>query len=172
MKKLLLTGLLMVGLAAQASAALIATNLTTVTAGGDKFLLLSDRASVYSVEISVNPSITASALVKLYDQSTVAAPYYGTNYVTAEYVSRSTYATNVASSYIGFNGVTNWYTNTYVYTYNVTNAAATNALSPSAAFVAAPGTYTVYDVDALFTRGIVVHTSTNVSMVINYRSGR
>lgn len=167
MKKLILTGLLVLSVLS-AKAELIATNLTTTGAGGNTFLLLSDRASVYSVEISAS----VAGLVRLYDQSTVAAPYYGTNYVTAEYTGRSSYATNIVSTYVGFNGMTNRYTNSGIFTYETTVAAATNALNPSAAFSVAAGTYAVYSTDALFTRGIAVHSTTNVSIVINYRPAR
>lgn len=170
MKKLILIGLLFVGL--YASAQPLATNLVTSGAGGNAFLLLADRANVYSVEIGVSASITAPALVKLYDNASMADPVFGTNYVTAAYTGRSSYVTNVVTSYVGFNGLTNWYTNSYLHTYDVSVDAATNALSPSVSLVVAPGTYSVYNTDALFNRGIVAHTSTNISIVINYRSGR
>ncbi len=166
MKKLLFVCFLLIGLAS-AKADLISTNLAT-TANTNTFLLLADRASVYSVELTA----TVPCLVKLYDNATLAAPGNGTNYVTAEYIGRSSYATNVATTYVGANGLTNWYTNSYVFTYSVTNAAATNALTPSASFVVAAGTYAVYNTDALFTRGIVAWSSTNCSIVVNYRSGR
>lgn len=134
-------------------------------------LITTNRASVYSIEITA----TANAVVKFYDIDATNDPYWGTNYVNSSYVSRNTYASNaIVSSFVGYNGYTNWYTNTGVYTVQTTNAANTNALQPMFAAVVAGNTYATYSVDALFVRGIaaVATSGTNVSIVINYRSGR
>lgn len=149
-----------------ASAAQYATNLVGTVAGGNNgFLLLTNRASVYSVELSSQ----YPAFVRLYDANTLAAPYYGTNYVNSAYTGVSSYPTNYVTSFVGQNGVTNWYTNTGIYTYTATVAANTNQLPAGASFVIAPNTYAIYNTDALFVKGIVAYTDTNVTMVINYR---
>jgi hypothetical protein len=161
-----------IGLAALFTAssfgAQISTNATTADAGGSIFLLTTNRASVYSVELTA----TYPAFVRFFDQDVTTAPYYGTNYVTAAYAGVSQYNTNYVTSFIGQNGITNWYTNQGVYTYSTSVSAATNALSPGASFVVAGGTYAIYNTDALFVRGIVMHSTTNVSVVVNYRPGR
>lgn len=174
MKRLILTASLLVCFAASVSAQLVAsTNLATSAAGGNAFLVLASRASITGFQLSVPSAATgATATLKFYDQSTLAAPYYGTNYVTSANVGRSSYTTNVTSTYVGFNGVTNWYTNSYVYTYDVTNAAATNALSPTAVYYVPAGEVMSFAADLLHTRGIVVHSSTNATVVVNYRTGQ
>jgi hypothetical protein len=172
MKKLILTGLLFIGLTGVSYAQnVVATNLATTAAGGNAFYLLAGRAEPYSVQISVAPSISP-ATVKLYDNNSMADPYFGTNYVTPAYVSYASYPSNIASSYIGLNGVTNWYTNSTTWTIAVTNAQATNVLSPTAVMVIASGTVGTFPIRALHTRGIVAHSSTNASIVINYMPAR
>ena len=164
MKKLLT----IIGLSAvlvSAYGAQIATNLATTAVGGNAFLLLTNRASIYSVELTA----TVPALIRIFDANSLAAPGYGTNWVNAAYTAVNTYSTNYVTSFIGQNGLTNWYTNAGVYTYTSTTAANTNQLTPSASFAIAAGTYAVYNTDALNTKGIVVHSSTNSSIVINYR---
>lgn len=137
-----------------------ATNVTT----GGTYLISTNRASVYQVELTS----TTGTLVQFYDAESLAAPYYGTNYVSAAYPYRSTYATNYVTSYIGSNGYTNWYTNAGVWTVTLTNAAATNALRTLGAFVVSANTYAVYNTDMLAARGLVFTTTTNVAVVVNY----
>lgn len=161
MKKLIVGILLLVAVASQA--AVLSTNVTV----GGVHLLSTARASVYSIEVISDKNVT----VDFYDCDTKADPYYGTNSVSAAYVSRTSYATNIASSYIASNGYTNWYTNSGIFTYSVTNTAATNALPKMATIVAAANTYNVHNVDAIFTRGIAILTTTNANIVVNYRPG-
>jgi len=145
-------------------AAVLSTNLPT----NGVYLMSTNRASVYSVEITA----AANAQLEFYDSSSLAAPYYGTNYVNSAYTNRSTYSTNYVYSYVGYNGYTNWYTNAGVWTLNNAVAANTNVLPVMIGAVVAGGTYAVYNTDALFANGIAVRCiGTNVAVVVNYRSG-
>lgn len=165
MKKLLLT----IGLCAAATFSTFAQfPIATNTTLGGVHLLSTNRASIYSIELTSDKSVTVS----LFDQDTLDAPYYGTNSVNAAYTISLRYPTNYVTSYIGQNGITNWYTNAGIYTYSSPVAANTNALTPGGVFVVGAGTYAVYNTDLLFTRGIVMVSTTNVSAVVNYRSGQ
>jgi len=140
---------------------------TNVTLGG-VHLLSATRVSVYSVELTSDKSV----LVKFFDQNSLADPLYGTNYLTSAYTGVNSYATNYVTSFIGNNGLTNWFTNAGIFTYTATIAAATNNLPSSGSFVVGAGTYAIYNTDALFTRGVCFVSTTNVSVVVNYRSGK
>lgn len=164
MKKILLILAAVLGLASTSNAAVMSTN---VTAGGT-YLLSAARANIYAIQISGNNNV----LVEFFDNGSISAPYYGTNYTNASFVSRTSYATNYVTSYVGQNGYTNWYTNTGTWTQNVTNAAGTNGLSPTIALVQAANTVGTYPVDALHVRGIAFRTSTNASIVVYYNSGQ
>lgn len=161
MKKLLLIlGIVAAGYV-KSQAASIVVNGTT----NGFYLISTNRASVYNVEVtSANP-----ATIQLFDMDTVAVPFFGTNYTNAAFTYRITTNATQVTNYVGSNGYTNWFTNVGVYTVTLTNAANTNALPAMAAFVVAGGTYAVYNVDALFARGICATITTNASMVINYR---
>ena len=156
--------LLLFGVTCTIQAATLATN--TTTAG--VYILTTNRASVYNVELTSSVGTT----VNFYDSDAIAAPYYGTNYVSGAYPYRLTYSTNYVTSYIGSNGYTNWYTNAGVWTVTLTNAAATNALPVLGSFVVAGGTYAVYNTDMLFARGIAFSSTTNLSLVVNYRTAQ
>lgn len=161
MKKLLFSLIGIIGLSMAANSATITVNGTT----NGYYLISTNRASVYSVELTgLNPGV-----VQLFDCDTIAAPLFGTNYTNLAYIGRSYTNGPIVSSYIGSNGYTNWYTNAGIYSITNTVVANTNPLPVMAAFVVAGGTYAVYNVDALFTRGICATITTNVSMVINYR---
>ena len=147
-----------------APAAILSTN---VSAGGTH-LLSTNRASIYQVELT-----SANAcVVSFYDCDSLADPYFGTNYTSGAFPYRIAYATNIVSSYVGSNGYTNYYTNIGLFSLTKTNAAATNALPILGAFVVAGGTYAVYNVDQLHARGVTFTSSTNVSVVVNYRTGQ
>lgn len=154
----------------QTYAAVVTGQIVDNRAMSNTIIVTTNRASVYSVELTA----TANALVSFYDIDVTNAPYYGTNYVNASYVSRTSYTTNLVTSYVGYNGYTNWYTNQGIFTLTVTNAANTNALAPLLSAVVGANTLTTYSVDALFTRGIVAVASsgTNINIVVNYRSGQ
>lgn len=167
MIKKILTGLAAIGLTFGLEAASLSYNTTT---NGGVYILSTNRASVYQIEVTAGNA----ALLNFYDCDTLTQPVFGTNYTNAAYVSRTTYATNLVTSFVGYNGYTNWYTNLGVFTINVTNAIATNHLPLLFSAVVAANTYAVYNVDALFVRGIAleVPTGTNISVVVNYRSGQ
>ena len=162
MKKLLLSLVLLCGL--KASAATIVVNATT----NGFYLISTNRASVYSIQLTGANGGT----VRLFDSDTVADPYYGTNYVNAAYTTRILYATNLVTSYVGSNGYTNWYTNAGIYSLVTTNAANTNVLPVVAAFSVAAGQQTILDTDALFVKGITAIITTNVTLILNYRSAQ
>jgi len=162
MKKILAIGFA-VSLAVSSFAAQITTNVTT----GGVVLLSTNRASIYSVEITSDKAV----LVELFDQDSLAAPYYGTNYVNAAYPYRTTYATNYVTSYVGNNNFTNWYTNAGVWTLTLTNAASTNALTAAFSAATAANTYSLHTADVLMVNGVAMRTTTNASVVINYRTG-
>ena len=164
MKKLLfvIAGIVLLG-TLSAQAAQITTNVTSA----QTVVLSTNRASVYSVEISSDRLVT----VELFDQDSVAAPYYGTNYTTSAYPYRTSYATNYVTSYVGQNGWTNWYTNAGIWTLTLTNAAATNALSAAFSAGVSANTYVVYNTDLLFVNGVTLRVNTNANVILNYRPG-
>lgn len=167
MKKILLgITLCVIGLTASAQFAVLTTNL----ASGAPILISTNRAAVYSVEISS----TTAGLVKLFDQNTTAAPYYGTNFVTEAYPYRVSYTTNMLGTYVGSNGYTNYVTNVGIFSLTLTNAAATNALNPSFAASIGANIAAVHATDAVFNRGVVALCQgvTNGSITIYYRPGQ
>lgn len=163
-KKLLLISAIGAAFVLPSKALTISTNLPA----NGTYLLSTNNASVYSVEITSS----SVAMLQFFDMDSLAAPYYGTNSTNGAWVGRLTYPTNYVTSFIGYNGYTNYYTNVGMWTISQTNAASTNALSPLFTAVTAGNTYAVYNVDALFSRGISVlaNPCTNVSIVINYRA--
>lgn len=161
-KNILLVVALMTAFAAQG--AVISTNLPATNAVS---LLTTNRASVYQIQLES----TVAGTIHFYDCDSVADPYFGTNYVNAAYVSRTSYATNLVTSYVGTTGVTNWYTNAGLFTLNVTNAANTNQLPRLISLVYGANQATTYNIDALFVRGITALSSTNVGVVLYYRPG-
>lgn len=170
MKNLLLIGLAVFGIALQSDAAVLSGTILDNRAMANTIIMSTNRASVYQIEITA----TANTKVDFYDMDATNAPYWGTNYVNSAYATRVTYSTNLVTSFVGNNGYTNWYTNVGVYTLTVTNAANTNALSPMFSAVVAGNTYAVYNVDALFVRGVVAVATagTNVNLVVYYRGAQ
>ena len=115
--------------------------------------VITNNVEVVGVQL-VTTSGTGTA--KFYDCPSTADPYYGTNYVTGEYTSTAGYNTNMVTSYVGYNGYTNWYTNAGYFTYTVTNAAATNELTPKGVLPLIGGTVTSGNNAMLFNQGIMV----------------
>lgn len=161
MKKFIIASILALSCMA-VSAATLATNL----AANGVYLLSTNRASVYSIEVSSASPTT----LYFYDVNSAAAPYYGTNVVNAAYITRTSSAVAWASNFVNAYGYTNWWTNNGIASATVTNAAATNRAPVMIGVVGAANTYVVYNTDALFARGISVHapTATNAAIVINY----
>lgn len=168
MKKFLILSAAIMLLGISNSKALVVATNILADATTPAFLVLPTGASVYNVELTA----TQPVLVKFYDQNTLAAPFFGTNYTNGGYVSVSTYPTNIVTSFVGYNGVTNWYTNTGQFTYYTTNAGSTNILPLMGAFVVGANSMAVYNVDQLHRKGIVITANTNVSIVINYTRGQ
>lgn len=135
------------------------------------YLISTNRASVYQVVLSV-PSGQVPSTVTLYDCDSIAAPFFGTNYTNAAFTNYIMYSTTMVSSYVGTTGITNWYTNVGQFSLAVSNRPNTNVLPPIASFTVAGGATIVYNVDALFARGICAAISSNITGVINYRTGR
>lgn len=170
MKKFILSLGLVLGLCAvSAQAAVFSTNITA-SAANATFLLFTNRASIYNV-ILTGPY---NALVNMYDCDSVTAPYYGTNYtLNSNLVTVSSFATNIVGTFVGSNGYTNYSTNTGIYTYNTTNTLLqTNALTPLLSFPVAANTFETFNTDALFTRGLTVIVTTNVTITVYYRSAQ
>ena len=159
MKKLLITLLLAIAFVAQAE-----LTLTTNVAAGT-WVLLSSRAHVSTVTVIGTNNVT----VRLYDQNTLADPYYGTNVVIPEYVSRSSYPTNIVNTFIGYQGLTNSYTNTGIFSYYVTNSASTNVLQVSAALSGSATAPVTYSGDWLFSRGVVISGESGFGVTITYQ---
>lgn len=169
MKKLLIR-IAMLAVGASAVAQQVYT--TNITAGAGLHLISTNRMKVYSIEVSSTNAFN----YRFYDtDNTTVTPtssatgWWGTNFVSGQQISRTTYLTNIASSYVGYNGFTNWYTNAGLYTLTTTNAQATNAMSPSVAISTGGAETRVTYVDAIFTRGVAVQTSGNGSITIYYR---
>lgn len=168
MKKLILTlGLAIIGFSTFAQ-----IPLSFVGSTNGFYLISTNRASVYQMTLSVPTALTGPVQVVLYDCDSIAAPFFGTNYTNAAYSNYITYSTTMVSSYVGTTGVTNWYTNVGLFSLMVSNKPNTNVLPPIAAFSIGAGATIVYNVDALFVRGICASISSNVTGVINYRTGR
>jgi len=169
--KSIIAGIMFASAFALQSYALVVTGtIADATFPENTVILTTNRVNAYSVELTA----TANALVNFYDIDVTNAPYYGTNYVNASYVSRTSYTTNLVTSFVGYNGYTNWYTNQGIFTLTVTNAANTNALAPLFSAAIGPNVLTTYSVDALFARGLVAVATkgTNINIVVNYRSGQ
>lgn len=164
MKKLL--ALSIAGMLLLTSSVFGATTFSTNIVTTGIYLLVTNAANVYNIELTSDKAAT----VHFYDQSTMSAPYYGTNYVTTNYPYRLTYSTNYVTSYVGQSGYTNWYTNAGLWTLTITNSAATNVLDKAASFVVGANTYANYSTDLMFNRGVVVAASTNVSVIFTYRT--
>ena len=139
---------------------------TVTPPSGAPVLVTPNRVTITSMQLLS----TNTQIVRLFDANDTNPPGYGTNGVTAAYATRTSYPTNYVTFYIGNNGYTNWYTNAGLWTVTVTNAAATNALSPMlSAGVAANGTTTIA-ADALFVNGVVLDAeAAGVTVIINYK---
>lgn len=144
---------------------------TNITAGAGLHLLSLSRAKVYSIEVSSTNAYT----YRFYDNdNAILTPYatngfYGTNFVNGAYISRSTYATNLLSQFTNYNGFINYNTNVGLYTLTTTNAATTNAM-PFLANITTGGAETrVSYVDALFNRGVLIHSTGNGNITVYYR---
>lgn len=159
MKKLILSLVLSLAAVAAIQAQVIIS--TNVTSAGTT-LVSTNRVSAYSFEVAATNAIT----LYFYDQDNMADPYFGTNWVTGAYISRSTFPTNIASSYVNPNGYTNWYTNAGLFTLTTTNAAATNSLPAMAVINVGANETRVAYVPAIFTRGIVMRSTGNASVAI------
>ena len=166
MKKLLAISFLLLGLSVHG--AVFSTN---ILAGANNymtngFVLLTNRANVYSV--SLLTTVSSGALVSLVDSAEWGSPTYGYYYTNASYVSRGGYATNIVANMVGYNGYTNWFTNTGYFTYSITNAANTNVLPKLATYALQPNTVTTFPADIIFEKGISALVSTNVSIILYY----
>jgi hypothetical protein len=148
----------------------IADTIATNIPSNGVYLLSTNRAAVYSIEVSS----TSPTTLYFYDVNSAAAPYYGTNVVNAAYITRTSSTVSWASNFVNAYGYTNWWTNYGIASATVTNAAATNRAPVMIGVVGAANTYVVYNTDALFSKGIAVHApvATNAAIVINYTTGQ
>lgn len=161
MKKLLL----IIGLAI-ASVTLNAQILVTNITANGTYRLLSSGANVKSVKVwSTSPTT-----LQFYDANVMTAPYYGTNYVTAQYTSRVTSPTTNVTEYVGYGGYTNYYTNIGVSTIGIVSMASTNQLQKMFVVSIPASTWYEADLDVILNNGLVVYAlpATNVSLTITY----
>lgn len=163
MKKLFITSFISAILSLSALAQ-IGTPIALSPSTGGTFPLLSTGCKVKYISLSS----AVAGTVQFYDNSgtnTVG----GTNYIASAYTGYTNYITNtVATNYVGTTGVTNYYTNSGLWTVSYSVPLSTNALNPTAAFAVAGGTVGSYPVDLLFSRGVNVRVSTNISVVLYY----
>lgn len=165
MKKLLITSFLALATSITVFAQ-IGTPIALAPTTGGTFPLLSVGCKVKYISLS---SATAGT-VQFFDNSGTNT-LGGTNYIASAYTGYTNYITNtVATNYVGTTGVTNYYTNSGLWTASYSVPLSTNALSPTAAFAVAGGTVGSYPVDLLFSRGVNVRVSTNISVVLYYQS--
>ena len=149
---------------------------SAATAYANFFLLLTNRADIYSVQLA-STAAGQPATVTFYDTGntnnvTNIAGLYGISNVVVAYNGVASYPTNVVTSFIGYNGVTNNYTNSGIFTYSVTNSMTTNLISPAATLVASTGIFSTYQIDLLMEKGVVVSISTNATLIFYYRNAK
>lgn len=142
--------------------------LSAAPAVGSTVVLSATGRKVYNITL-VSPSATLANTVTFFDQSTLADPLYGTNYLSAAFTNRVSWATNYVTSYVGYNGVTNAWTNVGTWSVSYLVAASTNALTPAATYVVGPAGTVDSSVDFMFTRGIVYRVTTNALINVYYR---
>ncbi len=142
----------------------------SVTAGIPA-LVMTNNVTVVNVTLSTTAA-SGGSLARFFDCPTTNAPYSGTNYVNASYVSYASYTSNYVTSYVGYNGFTNWYTNTGSWTLATTNAANTNALPVKGAAYIPYNTIATLDTPMAFQQGVVVVASSNTTAVIYYIPNR
>jgi len=141
--------------------------ITNITANGT-YRLLSSGVDIKNVKVwSASPTT-----LYFYDVNSMSAPYYGTNTVNAEWVTRSSSLTTNVTSSIGYGGYTNYYTNVGIATTLSTNAAATNQAPKVIALSVPANVWYDADVDVSTTKGLTVFAlpATNVSLTIDYKS--
>lgn len=167
LNKFIVAGLLLSACLSTKAADLVFSTNITATAASTAFLLIPNRAVIK--QIMLTGGAGASTLL-FYDQNTLAAPYYGTNWYWSAYATNFTYATNYVTTFIGYNGVTNYTTNAGVWTISVTNAAGTNLLPVVTAAVVNANQTAVYTPTPppVFAKGVVLTVFTNVGVTIFY----
>jgi hypothetical protein len=143
--------------------------ITATLTANTPVILLTNNVQVVNVQASV-PS--GSGMVYIYDHNNAAAPYYGTNWVSSAYVAQVQYPTNFVTTYVGYNGYTNYYTNVGLWTATITNAAATNALSPQATLPVYASMINQLTTPVMCNLGISVVATVNCSVVISYIPNR
>lgn len=145
-----------------------ALQVASASCTGSPLILSSNNIIITSITILS----TNFATVRFYDTVLTNAPYFGTNYTTAAYVSPLAYATNIVTSFVGYNGYTNFYTNSGWATVLVTNGITTNALPAQGSFATIPNVVASYDAQMTFSSGATVYCSTNAQIIYYYRLNR
>lgn len=165
MKKLILTLSLIGSLFAANAAILVSTNVTV----GPSSLILTNGGRAY--QLTLLSSAASVGVLNFYDTlftNSMAAPYFGTNYVSPANPYRASSNYTVASSYVDTGGYTNWYTNSGVFTYTGTNSLATNQLPKLGSFTTIPNVAVTYDIDWVITKGLSIANQTNVQVILYY----
>jgi hypothetical protein len=146
---------------------------TNITGGAAVYLVSTNRVNAYAFEVAATNQVT----VTFYDNddnssvpSAASTPgYFGTNIVTAAYISKVQYLTNIATSYINTSGYTNWYTNSMLWTVTSTNAAATNSLPVALSIPVSANETRVVTAPVNFVRGVLARVTGNASITIYAR---
>ena len=162
MKKLLLISA-MLGLAVSSFGQTVFS--TNSIAAGSHLLSVGNQ-SIYRIQLTAATNLPV--VVEFFDNDSLAAPYYGTNYTTAAYTTRSSFATNLVTSAISITGYTNYFTNSGYFTYTTTNSAATNSMSPGLVLSVPASGSTEVTLPAQFFRGVVVRTTGSTLQNLNY----
>ena len=146
---------------------------TNITGGAAVYLVSTNRVNAYAFEIAVTNLVT----VTFYDNddnssvpTAASTPgYFGTNIVTAAYISKIQFPTNIVTSYVNTSGYTNWFTNSMLWTLTTTNAAATNSLPIVTSIPVSANETRVVTFPANFVRGVLARVTGNASITIYAR---
>ena len=157
MKKLFISVMLaLVGVACANAQQFRVTSFTT----NGVFLLSTNSGNVANIGLVAGSG--SAVTLYLFDNNTASTNAAS----TASFVTVNTYTTNqYLGEYVSTQGITNRMTNTTLVSVLVTNAGATNALSPIAVYsLPASGSYGPVDVNISYARGLVAVVNTNLTM--------
>lgn len=157
-KKLLLIGLLAVGLMPTVNATIVSTN---VAAAG-KFVLLSSGGKV--IDYITVVSVGTNGLFYLYDWNSTTTTYTNAAY-SYKYPTNST----VVTTFIGPTGMTNNYTNSVMTWATNSISAATNSLTPISAFAGPADVVATIPDTLILTKGLVISNTAAATVIVSYR---
>lgn len=106
-----------------------------------------------------------NGLLRLYDHQNTGLTNVALAYVSSYVTNVDNITTNITSA-----GVTNLWTNSVLQTVLVTNAAATNAVSPFAVYAIPSGVVTTIPYGNALTKGLVLSNDVTMTVIVNYRN--